>query len=83
MPRSHYCRSSFAALVRTWATSVPAGDKALIDLLGLLNASAFLIAGGLDVVVVGATSLAPCGGMSRRQLEPAQLRGVEGGRTQR
>jgi hypothetical protein len=23
--------------------------------------------------------LAPCGGMSRRELEPAQLRGVEGG----
>ena len=67
-----------SARAHPWATSVPAGDKALIDLLGLLNASAFLIAGGLDVVVVGATSLTPCGGMSRRQLEPAQLRGVEG-----
>ena len=51
-----------SARAHPWATSVPAGDKPLIDLLGLLNASAFLIA--LDVVVVGAASLAPYGGMS-------------------
>ena len=67
-----------SARAHLWATSIPAGNKTLIDLLGLLNASAFLIPGSFNVVIIGAATLAACGCVSRCQLEPAQFCGMEG-----
>src|SRR5215472_4833004 len=68
-PRAHLLR----------AAPVPAGNKAGIGGLGLLDPAPFLIAVALDVVSMSLALLTACCLVTRLQLEIAQLLGVQRG----